>query len=242
MSTVTILGQTFDIGSLGQWVAAAITFFAVLVALFKDELLKSWRKPILNLSMHAGPPDCHRTKVFTTLFQPALTNVGANCHYLRLWVTNTGKTRAESVQVFVAKLLRRGADGSYAEVRGFLPMNLRWSHSEGERIEIFASGISPKMGKHCDFGHVVDPSYRVSFGHQLKSVPAEQTILAFDVEFLSASLGYLVPPGTYRAKLLVAAANCAPRAYTLEVTLTGKWFKDETEMYTQGLGVSLTAD
>lgn len=85
-----------------------------------------------------------------------------NCYYFRLWVDNHGKTRAERVQVFATKLHRLGADGKFVEDKHFLPLNLRWSHSE-DHPEVFAEGISPHMGKHCDLGRIIDFEKRADF-------------------------------------------------------------------------------
>ena len=90
------------IGTLAQWAGAGATFLAVLVALFKDEYLRWRRKPKLTISAALAPPDCHKTFI---IFGP----LRASCYYLRIWVENKGKIRAERVQVFVSKL--RNADG-----------------------------------------------------------------------------------------------------------------------------------
>ena len=163
--------------------------------------------------------------------------LSAECYYLRLWVANRGKTRAEQVQVFAAKLLRQNAaDKSFKEVETFNPMNLRWAHAQ-DRPEIFADGISPEMGKHCDLGHVIDPQYRKHFGHDLTTLAAGDALLALDLEFPPATKGHLVGPGVYQLQLRVAAANCRPVTHTIELTITGKWFVDQARMFADGLGI-----
>jgi hypothetical protein len=226
-----------DLGSLAQWVAAAATFFAVLVALFKDEFLRWWRKPKLRVSMALAPPDCQKTTL--SLFAPG-RHIAAECYYLRLWVQNIGKTRAERVQVFAASLSRQNADGSFKDVTSFLPMNLRWAHGHQgpDGPEIFAEGISPEMGKHCDLGHVVDPKDRTEFGEDLPTLALDETVLALDLEMQPATLSHLVPPGVYRLVLMVAAGNCPPVTHTLQLTITGKWFSDQERMFSEGLGVT----
>jgi hypothetical protein len=51
-----------EVGTLAQWAAATATFLAVLVALFKDEVLRWWRRPQLTASIKLDPPDCHKTQ------------------------------------------------------------------------------------------------------------------------------------------------------------------------------------
>jgi len=228
-----------DIGTLAQWAGATATVLAVLVALFKDEFLRWRRKPSLRVSIALASPDCHKTVLTYQALKPAPTLVAAECYYLRIWVENVGRTRAEKVQVFAAKMLKRHADGSFKEVDGFLPMNLRWAHGQQGKDgpEIFAEGISPQMGKHCDLGHIVDPMYRKDVGYDLPTVAADESILALDLEVKPNTLSHLVPHGVFRLELRVAAANCRPVTHTLEITVTGKWFSNQNRMFSDGLGI-----
>ena len=230
-----------EFGTMAQWAGAVATLLAVCVALFKDEILKWRRKPKLALNVALAPPDCHKTTLSYKVQRTALTFVTAECYYLRLWVKNEGKTRAETVQVFAEKLCRRSADGQFKPVENFIPMNLRWaySHANGRPPEIFADGISPGMGKHCDLGCVVDPARRKDLGDDLPGVQAQETILKLDVEFPPNTMSHLIAPGVYRLHLLLAAANCAPVATQLEITLTGKWSSDERLMFSDGLGITV---
>lgn len=228
-----------ETGTLAQWAGATVTLLAVLVALFKDEFLRWCRKPELHVSMVLASPDCHKTTLTYVAQKPAVTCIAAECYYLRIWVENVGRTRAEQVQVFATKLCRRNADGSFKEVEHFLPMNLRWAHGQQgtHEPEIFADGISPKMGKHCDLGRVVDPKYRKDVEDDLPTLATEDTVLALNLEIQPSTLSHLVPPGIYRLELRVAAANCPPVSHTLEITITGKWFSEQARMFSDGLGI-----
>ena len=215
---------------MAQWVAAGVTFAAVLVALFKDEFLRRWRRPELQVSIKLQPPDCHKMTI--TRMPDGLR---ADCYYLRLWIKNTGKTRAEQVQVFADKLLRESADGSFRDVHTFLPMNLQWAHGH----EIFAIGISPQMGKHCDLGRIINPALRKQFGDDLQDLPDTQPILGLDLEFKASTMGYLVRPGKYQLQLKIAGSNANVVRKTIEITLKESWFDAEARMYTEGLGIKI---
>ena len=180
----------------------------------------------------------HKTKI-SFISQQTGQVVNADCYYLRVWIQNHGTQRAEQVQVFAARLFRRHADGSFKAMTQFLPMNLRWAHSQQspKGPEIFAEGISPGMGKHCDLGHIVDPKFASQMGKSLPNVASDQVILALDLEVAPNTLSHLVPPGTYRLELKLAAANSRPVVKTVEITLTGKWFSDEAKMFSDGLGL-----
>ena len=135
------------------------------------------------------------------------TFITTDCHYLRLWVQNKGNTRAERVQVFAAALSKRGADGSFNRVDGFFPMNLRWSYAPPDAPEIYADGISPDMGKHCDLGNVLHPATRVELGETRKDVPVEKAALVLALEVTPSTRSNIIPPGVYHLVLRIAAAN-----------------------------------
>lgn len=236
---------SIELGSIAQWVGAAATVLAVLVALFKTEIVNWWRRPILEASVFLEPPYCHSTTLHFQVQKVALTFVQAQCYYFRLWIANRGKTRADRVQVFAARLLRKIADGTFKEDRNFLPMNLRWAHGHsrepGGGPEIYAEGISPEMGKHCDLGHVTDPSFRIDLHEDLDGVPAASTIFALDLEVNPNTKSNLLGPGTYRLELQVAAANSRPVKKVVEVTITGKWFVDERQMFQDGIGLRVVS-
>lgn len=228
---------TLDVGSIAQWAGALATFLAVLVALFKEDLVQLWRRPKLTLSITLAPPDCHKTQLtFVGIAAPPI-----DCYYLRIWVKNEGKTRAEAVQVFAAGLAKKAADGSFRRVESFLPMNLKWSHAQVQTSgpEIFAEGISPGMGKHCDLGRIAHPNSKVVLGENLPGVPEENAILILELEIQPNTRSHLVPPGTYLLELRVAGANCSPVSKTLEFTLTGQWFDEESRMFRDGFGLRM---
>lgn len=221
------------------WVGSIATFFAVLVALFKEELVRMWRRPKLNARIELAAPDCHKTQITKIDKNTGSVLDQADCYYFRLWVENKGNQRAEKIQVFVSEFLRRHADGTFVEDKSFLPMNLKWSHSQLSPFgpEIFADGISPQMGKHCDFAHIIDPSKRAAFGHVLPTVTTGKTILALDLEMAPATLSHLIPPGIFRFKLKLAAANLKPITTLIEINLTGDWYTDENKMFSDGIGM-----
>ena len=123
-------------------VMAIATSLAVAVALFKDEVLRWYRRPELSVRLEAKPPDClliPRAVVYDRNTGTVLWSGGM--YWIRLWVENVGIGRAKQVQVFAARLLRRGANNRLAPVAEFEPMNLRWSNSrDANNPEIFRAG------------------------------------------------------------------------------------------------------
>ena len=214
------------------WTAAVVTFLAVVVALLKEELQALWRKPELTLHVRLAPPDCHKTELTVFNQQTGAVIDRWPCYYFRVWVENTGNVRAKQVQVFASRLLRKQADGTFKEEPQFLPMNFKWSHTG----EVFTKGISPKMGKHCDIGHLVHPTHVANAGHTIASVPGGKTVVCLDLEVTPNTRTHLVGPGIYRIELRIAAANVKPVVKTIELTQTGDWSDDEAKMFSDGVG------
>ena len=221
------------------WAAAVAAFLAVLVALFKEEITRLWRRPILDAIIRLEAPDCHKTETIFYKRDTGEVYARSDSYYFRIWVTNKGGLRAEKVQVFAAKLLKRHADGIFKEEKQFLPMNLKWSHSQmsTKGPEIFAEGISPEMGKHCDLGHILDPKFLNDTPQSDPGNNQEKTILELDLEVAPNTKSHLLHPGVYQLVLMIAAANSKPIKKAWEINMTGDWFYDETKMFSDGIGL-----
>jgi hypothetical protein len=211
---------------------------ALAIAVFQDKMRAWFMRPKLDVSIDVTPPDC--LKIPLCRYGPDGTQeVVADTYQLRLRVTNWGHQKAESVYVFASKLSRRQADDTFKEENSFLPMDLLWA---GYRQPFFPAAISPKMCRHCDLAHVIEPHKRAGCTMENRTwpnVPAGKTILSFDIAVKHSTLSHLLPPGKYRLDLAVAAANAEPVWKTLEISLTGDWYDDEQRMFREGVGVRI---
>jgi len=219
-----------DIGTIAQWAGAGATSAAVLVALFKEDLIRLWRSPELRATVQLRAPDCTATPIHLQMGDHIAT---FECYYFRLWIENLGRERAEAVQVYAAKLLKRHADGVFRAVEDFLPMNLRWAHSNPTTPTIFAD-INPKMGRHCDLGRIVDPNSPLD---KRTGVPAGRTVFHLDMEVEPATGSHLLSPDVYQLQLRIAGRNALPIEKQIEITLPGGWFPDQAKMFADGIGL-----
>jgi hypothetical protein len=87
----------------------------------------------------------------------------------------------------------------------------------------------------------VFPNAKARVGHVLESVAASKGVLAFDLQVEPNMKGHLVGPGTYRLRLIVAAANALPVEYEIEMIFTGDWYDDEDKMLTDGFQMKTIA-
>jgi hypothetical protein len=155
------------------------------------------------------------------------------CYYFRLEISNTGNLSAHDVEVFAASLRRKRADGTFENVSRFTPMNLLWAHEH----KVYLPLLAPKMTKFCDLGHIIFPKDRPRVGHDLSGISPEKCIMAFDLQVEPNMKGHLIDPGTYSLALLVAAENCRPREYTVDISFSGDWYDSEQDMFRDGIGL-----
>lgn len=210
-------------GVLATFLGVFVTLLAVIVALFKEEIVKLWRRPILKARLSLNPQDCHKMPL---IHKKTKLQIGEG-YYFRIWVENAGLKRAYQVQVFAAELKRKHADGYFQKVESFLPMNLKWSHYENK---IFAEGISPKMGQHCTLGFIraLDgccDKTKCDFKFELET------------EVVPSTRSNEFGKGEYQLLLRIGASNCAPLEKIFQLNFKGKWYDDENDMFSDGIGI-----
>jgi hypothetical protein len=149
--TVTEMAQlTAVLGTVAQWLAFGATTVAIIVALFKEEIIRRIRHPDLTARIEANDPYIVRTRNR----EQAWTGWR---YFIRLRIINEGNLRADKVEVFLSQALMQEKD-SYVPLSNFTPLNLRWSYSNYERPDIYVDGISPEMERLCDLGAISDPA------------------------------------------------------------------------------------
>jgi len=227
---------------IGLIINAAIAFGTLVVAFaaFFQDKIRGWLlHPKLDVELNWTLPDCHKTPSYIIEKETRNIIFTTDSYYFRLRVKNGGKQRAELVEVYATELLRKQADGTYERIPDFPCVDLVWSTVDKTIID----GISRELPKLCNIGHIIRPSDRSVFGpaEDDPGMPSGQTVFSIDVDRAVKKPGFthLLAPGEYRLKLLIGAANANPRRITLEINLYGKWFDDENEMLSQGIGMKI---
>jgi hypothetical protein len=226
----------FAPSTLAQWFGAVGTIAAVVVALFKDSLLAWKRRPRLNATCTKETPYTSRTPIVVHDGKGAVLWTG-DCYYVRAQVENSGKTRAEKVQVYASKLAKLGADQKFADMPTFIPLNAKWSNSPPGGVSAILDGISPKMGAFFDLVGLCDPANP----HQGRppGTPPNTTVAELQLEVAPLTGSNLLPPATYRLTLRIAAANVEPIERVFEFTHTGTWLQNDADMRRDCLGIGL---
>ena len=219
---------------IGTWILAGVAVASATIAAFQSRIARLLVSPKLGLEVNPGPPDFHHTLVS----HPTAPGTPAVSYYCNLRVRNTGNSRAEQVEVFVADVLTQQEDGSFTHLTSFLPKNLLWSWT----LKPFLDALSPGMYASCTLGHIFDPARRRQFpGEALSDVDearlADRTAFSVAVQFPSTIPFHILTPGTYHVVLWIAAGNARKVEKHLELVLSGSWWADEMLMRLEGVRI-----
>jgi hypothetical protein len=213
------------LGTVGSVIAALV------LALWGEEIRRLVARPKLSLRARVQRPDSERTKRQTVTGEDAGT-----AYFFRLAVRNRGNIAAHDVQVFLARV-DRITDNGPEKVAEFTPMNLNWAYRGSATLPTLLPNMPPT---YCDLAHVDEPG-RARGPDIMLNERLERAVLALDVEFPPNTLGHLLVAGTYHFHLILAAADCRPRNYRLEVVFSGEWFAEEAKMFDIGFKMQTIA-
>ncbi|MFC2079522.1 hypothetical protein ACFLSZ_06050 [Candidatus Bipolaricaulota bacterium] len=235
-------GSGLDWGVVGNLLVALFTLLLAVVAVFQQQIHRWLRRPILRISTTNEPPDSHKTALTIRKGDQSTSSYG--CYYSLLRVENAGRLRAEQVEVFVSEILREEALGKWVPLKNFLPQRLLWSF---ERTPYLAS-LAPGTFAHCTLGHVLHPSGRQEASGEDPNqtdfwgkhvVTENETVFSLDVQFRSNNLSYLLIPGKYRLRVLLASSQTKALTAEILVDLSGNWFDEEDQMLNKGITIEV---
>jgi len=135
-------------------------------------------------------------------------------HAHQLCIENRGRDRADKAELFVRALRREEPSGSYKEIPGFVPMSLRWAHSEPDHPEVFVT-ISPEMQRSCLLGALKRKKV------QDDSAPYREDDVYFELwtKYKRSREANELRPGAYRVELLLGASGMSPKLKEILVTV-----------------------
>jgi len=214
---------------LAHWTVylTVATFAAVLVALFGERFWRWYTRPIFNIR-------CMCQKLFVLMGEQQQR---VPAYYLRLRVTNAGRTTASHVQVRIQTLERISTSGK--DNRQPMPFYLCWTHhGDPAWLARLPSGAEAD----CDVARIAHPRDRKKIGDDsdlVQTSPAsdilDDTCLKFITTVTPSTREDLWAPGTYKVTIQIAAENCPAICRTLKV-ICGTWHDDQEAMCNSGPG------
>lgn len=224
-----------------EWFLVFSTLFLAFVALFKESILQFIFKPNIDIIFDLSSSDCYQNELQQEEKGKAINTI--NFFKYRLRIINKGTRPAKNVEVIIQDIMKKKG-GKFYLIDSFLSDNLNWnSFSLGPNTEAktYYDFIFPNTFKHCELGHILDPKKRYLIPSENNSkLPIQvkdETIFSFNVARRYNNLYYLVAPGIYRIKVLVAGENFKSLKKEYEIEITGKWFEDEERMLSDGVKV-----
>jgi hypothetical protein len=189
-----------DLHNIAEWVSAVATLLAVIVALFAARIERLWQmKPRLDLvdeQVTIVPPDAEgKIMVF-------------------LCIENRGRAPAERAEVFVRAVSQRQASGSYERVQEFVPMSLRWAHSEPDHPEVFVT-ILPTIQRYCILG-----ALKINQPQNLSASQSKDTYFELWTEYKRSPEANELQQGNYKLTLLIGASAVTATMKEIQVTIT----------------------
>ena len=218
--------------------APIATFTAALVALFKEDFVKLWRRPRLTLRLLLQSPDSSPVPTVVAWQETTVVTWSGNVYYFRFWVENTGTWPAERVQVNLRSIRNRLGDGTLGTSRQFVPMNLRWANFPFDKPVLFET-LNPKMGKHCDLGSV---SPRANKSEKpLPGMRDGESTFNLATEVFPNDNSHRLPPGKYRLEVLLAAQNVRPVAFDIDIDWHGVFEETSERMFSDSVAIKISA-
>lgn len=200
-------------------ISALITFCAVLVALFKDDLREYWKKPIIKTFLSENPT----TEIFSENSQTNSSTDAliANLYITKLEVENKGNLSALNTEIILEKLTFKEKDTDIIQNIDCSGKPLDWNGSESNSITL---PVGAK--KTITILNIYAPQ-KVSKPDGKTSKEPSKIIIGDMICNKDHSKGKWI------ATFTIYAQNHNPTRFSLEIEWTGIWKPRLTEFKSQ---------
>lgn len=224
-------------GTVGEWVAAAATFAAVLVAL-AGPIGERLRRPTLRLEVGITEPHVRLKR----------DNLSTQGFFIRVAVRNVGKSEAERVRAQITRWVYRSPEETVWRSHDLDPTFLHWTgmpHADQGRSSPPEVTIAPGSVWFLDLAYHdvkrvetrlilddhTDRGFRVTAGHALGHFVAEVLVSAANASPITRAIGWSLDDKTFVSEIaIVPELPQAPRPGFLNILLR----PDETEPDDEG--------
>lgn len=199
-------------------ISAIITFCAVLVALFKDDLRELWKRPIIQFST---PDEMTIEDLNSSLESETANDIPvANRYISRIEVKNIGNMPALNAEIFLDKLEYIPKDSTITQNLECSGSALKWNGTESHSI------IIPPGGKKLIKIVEISPPEKISTPESEK-VNKPPMLSIGEIESVKDKA-----KGKWTATFSLYAQNHKPTSFTVEIEWNGIWKTRLTEFKT----------
>lgn len=230
--------SSISTSDLIQLIIALATLFAVIVALFGQRFWGWKDKPKVKVSFDENDPEFfHQTDMH--IIQNGRIAYSIPTYYVRLKVTNLGKTTLENTEVVLEKVI--------PQQEKFMSLNLSWAGFITTANDITrTTRIPPGQSRIVDVIEVMEPQLTSKLAGQLESAndTDAQRYRGYSQGFRCCSikpnsLSDIFPADKYTFQLGVYSDNLKPKNFKLSIKYDGKWNASNLEMRKKHLLVKL---
>lgn len=212
-----------------QWYAILVALFMSVFAGVIQKWVKSlfW-KPKLEISIRVEPPDCDK---YPLINRENHTPEGYGYHF-RFRIYNSGNYPMQDVEVMATELHVKNLTGEYEKNRSFVPLNLEWSYYGNIVMPLIQASLS----KHCDFGSIIKTETARKKGYGVSESCQVVFLLSTRIKLTTGT--FLLVPGEYKLKIVVAGTNVQPVEKIYEVVAEDRWTDDREEMFEKNVSIT----
>ena len=165
------------------------------------------------------------------------TTGGFQTFYVRVDVTNSGRSQAERCEACIETVHLRNAAGAYVPIEGYLPVPVGWHAAP------LQASINPDRHLYFALGFVPDPAHQQGYFQTRRAEPPESDVLCFFLDPASFPLSQpsFFEPGAIEITVAVYSANAKTLRGIFEVHWRGNWAEDTCAMQNE-LVVRLKAE
>jgi len=222
---------SFDIGTLAQWCGAAASFSAVGVALFKEPIIRWLKSPKLKVTINTIDDSTMNLTKYGR-------EISDNPWYLRLRVTNEGKSKASNCKIIVSSCHKKNINGEYVKIKDFLAMKLLWTHT----AKNYSESIEPGVWCNCEFGkiHSIGILNKVYDGFDLSLIDEKKPGFVLETEVKPYSGSSFFAEGEYRFSVLAVSDETKSKEFNIDLKLKGMKVDDREKMFNECVSISIS--
>lgn len=205
-------------GLIVSSISAFVTFLAVIIALFKEDIRKKWIFSKIEVSI----PEENFFEVLNSSIgnttdntNQALEAVKYNC---KIEIFNSGSISAMGLEIQLESLIFKGTDYPTPQIIETFSRSLSWNGNGETKIN-----ISPEGKKTISILELTAPEQQSSPEGDNLTIPAKLNIADIDnyPDFKK---------GKWTGSFAIFSTNAKPVRFTIEIVWNGRWQKRASEM------------
>jgi len=208
-----------------DWVLIGTTLFLGFIAIWGERIRNSIYSPRWKIEFYEFAPYCLKTfyKSYT------IPIIEEPVFFFRFLVKNSGRTTLKNCIAKIEQLWVYDSSDRPNKYPGWIEVTLEWADRRRPIIS-----LSPQSKEYSNIGHISSKEYQEKYENIKIDIPGEHKQglrFFFQTESKPHSQPNCLLPGKYAIKVMLYAENLTGKELWFEITWSGKWQDNETEMF-----------